>query len=117
MNEQLCKLRGCTEDFGGIPVVLVGGDFRHFRPVQERSILFPSMAIPWDDDKSFRIEQHRSARQLLTLIRHGIQDRTDVELLNSRCYREGERIPWESGITMVTPLNRNRWNLNIEAAL
>ena len=33
------------------------------------------------------------------------------------CYREGERIPWESGITVVTPLNRNRWNLNIEGTL
>ena len=37
--------------------------------------------------------------------------------LNSTCYREGSRIPWESGITVVTPLNKNRWNLNIEATL
>jgi len=43
--------------------------------------------------------------------------RFDVDLLNTRCYREGERIPWESGITVVTPLNRNRWNLNVEAIL
>ncbi|KAH8653042.1 hypothetical protein BGZ61DRAFT_541676 [Ilyonectria robusta] len=27
------------------------------------------------------------------------------------------RIPWETGITVVTPLNRNRWNLNIEATI
>jgi hypothetical protein len=46
-----------------------------------------------------------------------VQDRTDVDLLNARCYRKGRRIPWESGITVVTPLNRNRWNLNVEGAL
>ncbi|OWT42276.1 PIF1 protein [Pochonia chlamydosporia 170] len=46
-NEQLCKLRGCTEEFGGIPIVVFCGDFHQFRPVQERSILLPSAAIPW----------------------------------------------------------------------
>ncbi|KAJ6438008.1 protein kinase-like domain [Purpureocillium lavendulum] len=54
---------------------------------------------------------------LLKRIRQGVQDQTDLDLLNSRCYREGRRIPWESGITVVTPLNRNRWNLNMEATL
>ena len=38
-------------------------------------------------------------------------------LLNHACFQEGQHIPWESGITAVTPLNRNRWNLNIEATL
>ncbi|KAL8281709.1 hypothetical protein RB600_005247 [Gaeumannomyces tritici] len=118
---------------------------RQFRPVQERSILLPSEAIPWDDDKSFRTEQRRqhdrahalwnrfttvvvlteqvraagdpTLRRLLTRVRQGVQDRSDVDLLNSRCYREARRIPWESGITVVTPLNRNRWNLNVEAVL
>ena len=33
VNEQLCRLRGCEEDFGGIPIVLFCGDFRQFRPV------------------------------------------------------------------------------------
>ncbi|KAL8326728.1 hypothetical protein RB597_003174 [Gaeumannomyces tritici] len=145
VNEQLCRLRGCAEDFGGIPIVLFCGDFRQFRPVQERSILLPSEAIPWDDDKSFRTEQRRqhdrahalwnrfttvvvlteqvraagdpTLRRLLTRVRQGVQDRSDVDLLNSRCYREARRIPWESGITVVTPLNRNRWNLNVEAVL
>lgn len=58
-NEQLCKLRGSADDFGGIPIVLFCGDFRQFRPVQERSILLPSAAIPWDNDKSFKTEQRR----------------------------------------------------------
>ncbi|KAK2684708.1 hypothetical protein QWA68_016710 [Fusarium oxysporum] len=67
-------------------------------------------------------EQVRAAgdpvlQRLLKRIRLGVQDRTDLELLNSRCYREDRRIPWETGITVVTPLNRNRWNLNMEATL
>ena len=56
-------------------------------------------------------------RRLLARIRLEIQDRSDVDLLNARCYQEGRRIPWETGITVVTPLNRNRWNLNLEATL
>jgi len=56
-------------------------------------------------------------RRLLTRVRYGIQDQADVDFLNSACYREGSRIPWESGIRVVTLLNRNRWNLNIEATL
>ncbi|OWT42275.1 hypothetical protein VFPPC_18429 [Pochonia chlamydosporia 170] len=144
-NEQLCKLRGCTEEFGGIPIVVFCGDFHQFRPVQERSILLPSAAIPWDEERTFRTEQRyqhdkahalwkkfttvvmlneqvRAAgdprlRGLLTRIREGIQDQTDVDLLNRTCYQEGRRIPWESGITVVTPLNKNRWNLNVEAVL
>ena len=67
-------------------------------------------------------EQVRAAgdpqlQRLLTRIRQGVTDQTDVDLLNRTCYREGRRIPWESGITVVTLLNRNRWTLNIEATL
>ncbi|CAI6094612.1 unnamed protein product [Clonostachys chloroleuca] len=54
---------------------------------------------------------------LPTRIRLGIQDQSDVDLLNTRCYQEGRQIPWETGITVVMPLNRNRWNLNMEATL
>ncbi|KJZ68635.1 hypothetical protein HIM_11974 [Hirsutella minnesotensis 3608] len=145
VNEQLCRLRGSQQDFGGIPVVLFCGDFHQFRPVQERSILLPSAAVSWDEDNTFRAEQRhqhdkahalwkrfttvvmldeqmRAAgdpelQRLLKRIRLGVQDQTDLDLLNSRCYREGRRIPWETGITVVTPLNRNRWNLNMEASL
>ncbi|CAI6092566.1 unnamed protein product [Clonostachys chloroleuca] len=142
VNEQL---RGSTEDFGGIPIVLFCGDFHQFRPVQERLMLLPSAAVTWEQGSSFRVEQRhqhdkahtlwkkfttvvmldeqvRAAgdpelRRLLTRIRLGIQDQSDVDLLNARCYQDCRRIPWESGITVVTPLNRNRWNLNMEATL
>ncbi|GJN78718.1 hypothetical protein PLIIFM63780_002227 [Purpureocillium lilacinum] len=116
-----------------------------FGPVQERSILLPSTAISWDVDNSFKAEQRhqhdkahalwkrsttvvmldeqmRAAgdpelQRLLTRIRLGGRDHTDLKLLNSRCYREGRRIPWKTGITVVTPLNRKRWNLNMEASM
>lgn len=68
-------------------------------------------------DKQVRAAQDPRLRGLRTRIRQGVQDQSDVEYLNSTCYEEDRRIPWESGITLVTPLNRNRWNLNIEATL
>jgi hypothetical protein len=100
--------------------------------VQERSILLPSTAIAWDEGRIFKAEQRyqhdkayalwkrfttvvmlkeqvRAAgdpKQLLTRIRKGEQDVKDVDLLNHTCFQEGQRIPWESAITAVTPLNR-----------
>ncbi|KJZ69273.1 hypothetical protein HIM_11332 [Hirsutella minnesotensis 3608] len=68
-------------------------------------------------DEQMRAAGDPELQRLLKRIRLGVQDRTDLDLLNSRCYRESRRIPWESGITVVTPLNRNRWNLNMEASL
>jgi hypothetical protein len=145
VNQQLCVFRGSTEDFGGIPVVLWLGDPHQFRPVQERSVLVPSDDFPWDGGKVFRLEQryehdkahtlwkkfttvvmlHEQVRaagdpqlqRLLVRVRQGQADQTDVDLLNSMCFREGRRIPWETGITVITPLNRNRWSLNVEATL
>ncbi|KAG7001810.1 ATP-dependent DNA helicase PIF1 [Fusarium oxysporum f. sp. conglutinans] len=145
VNEQLRKLRGRAQDFGGIPIVVFCGDFHQFRPVQERSILLPSAAISWNEEKSFKAEQRyqhdrahalwkkfttvimldeqvRAAsdpqlQRLLTRVRRGVQNRSDMDLLNRTCYREKRRIVWAPGLTVVTPLNRNRWNLNIEASL
>ncbi len=51
------ELRGCDQDFGGIPIVLFCGDFHQFRPVQERSILLPSAVTSWDLERSFGVEQ------------------------------------------------------------
>ena len=56
VNEQLCAFRGCMQEFGGILIVLFLGDFKQFRPVQERSILVPSNDFPWDEGKIFTIE-------------------------------------------------------------
>ncbi|XP_044717272.1 AAA domain-containing protein [Hirsutella rhossiliensis] len=64
-----------------------------------------------------RMDWQENGLVVIAEVGMGVQDRTDLDLLNSRCYREGRRIPWETGITVVTPLNRNRWNLNMEASL
>ncbi|KAM4056406.1 ATP-dependent DNA helicase PIF1 [Hirsutella rhossiliensis] len=99
------------DEISGIPIVLFCGDFQQFRPVQERSIVLPSAAISWDVDNSFKAEQrhqHDKAHALwkrfttvvmlneqmraagdpelqglLKRIQQGVQDRTDLDLLNS----------------------------------
>ncbi|KAM4056479.1 PIF1-like helicase [Hirsutella rhossiliensis] len=126
VNERLCQLRGSRRDFGGIPIVLFCGDFHQFRPVQERSILLPSAAVSWDEDSSFRAEQrhqhdraHALWRRFTTVVMLDEQMRAagDPELQGLLRRIRRARIPWETGITVVTPLNRNRWNLNMEASL
>ncbi|XP_044717277.1 PIF1 protein [Hirsutella rhossiliensis] len=80
-NEQLCRLRGSARDFGGIPVVILCGDFHQFRPVQERSILLPSAAVAWDEDGAFAAEQRRRHDKAHALWRRF----TTVVMLTSRC--------------------------------
>ncbi|KAM4058271.1 PIF1-like helicase [Hirsutella rhossiliensis] len=114
------------DEISGIPIVLFCGDFQQFRPVQERSIVLPSAAISWDVDNSFKAEQRHQHDKA-----HALWKRfTTVVMLNEQMRAAGDpelqgllkRIrqgadPWETGITVVTPLNRNRWNLNMEASL
>ncbi|KAF1811533.1 hypothetical protein P152DRAFT_459476 [Eremomyces bilateralis CBS 781.70] len=109
MNEQLYRLRGYTDDFGGIPIIIFCGDFRQFRPNKFTIVVML--------DEQVRAAGDPRLQQLLRRIRHGVQDQSDMDFLNDTCYQEGRRIPWESGITVITPLNRNRWNLNLEAML
>lgn len=134
INKRLCTARGSNQDFGGIPVVLLSGDFHQFRPVQNKSLLTPWSALRVADEMRAHAlwtrfttvvmltEQVRAAgdpqlQRLLTRIRQGQQDESDMELLNSRCFQEGRAIPWSKGITVVTPLNSNRWSLNMDAVL
>jgi hypothetical protein len=134
INKRLCASRGSNQDFGGIPVVLLSGDFHQFRPVQNKSLLTPWSALRIADEMRAHalwarfttvvmlIEQVRAAgdpelQRLLTRIRQGEQDESDMEILNSRCFREGQAIPWSKGITVVTPLNSTRWCLNMDAVL
>ncbi|KAF6790665.1 DNA repair and recombination protein, partial [Colletotrichum musicola] len=138
INSSIRRFRDSDDDFGGIPVVIFCGDFHQFRPVTERSIILPSdpKMTPESRHKHdeahalwlrfstviILVEQVRAAadirlQQLLHRIRAGQQNAEDVDLLNTECYRPQATIPWETGITVVTPLNRNRWNLNMEATL
>ena len=146
IDQALRQHRACEQPLGGIPLVLFCGDFHQFRPVHDLPIVVPPRAAAEPADMGPRAaeaqhqqrvahelwrrfttvvvltEQVRAAgdpqlRRLLTRLRWGIQDHEDLELLNRTCYQPNRRIPWESGLTVVTPLNRNRWNLNLEAAL
>ncbi|RKK66419.1 hypothetical protein BFJ69_g15414 [Fusarium oxysporum] len=112
VNEQLRRLRESSEDFGDIPVIIFCADFHQFRPVQERSILLPSSSFPWGQGHGFGPEQQRQhdvahalwrkftvvmlkeqvraaqdprLRRLLTRVRQGAPDQSDVEFLNSNC--------------------------------
>ncbi|EXA29575.1 hypothetical protein FOVG_18942 [Fusarium oxysporum f. sp. pisi HDV247] len=124
VNVQLRRLRESTEDFGDIPVIIFCGDFHQFRPVQEWSILLLSSSFPRGQGHGFGLEQQRQHDVAYVLWRkftvvvpkekvRAAQDPrlrrliTRVEFLNSNGYHEERRIPWESGIAVVMPLNRN----------
>lgn len=64
-----------------------------------------------------RAAGHPVLRELLICIRKGEQDMDDLDLLNRTCYQPKQRIPWAPDLTVVTPLNRNRCNLNKEATI
>ncbi|WAO96996.1 Helitron-like-N domain-containing protein [Fusarium falciforme] len=116
INKRLCASRGSNRDFGGIPVVLLSGDFHQFRPVQNKSLLTPWSALRIADE----VRAHALWARFTTVVmltEQGQQDESDMELLNSRCFQEGRAIPWGKGITVVTPLNSTRWCLNMDAVL
>jgi hypothetical protein len=145
VNQALRRLRGKPKNFGGIPIILMCGDFHQFRPVRDKSLLSSSSVEEWENDGAFTPEvrhqcmeawklwdrfttvvllqeQVRAAgdpvlQGLLSRIRKGEQDMNDLDLLNRMCYRPGQRIPWTPDLIVVTPLNRNRWNLNMEATI
>ncbi|KAM4064175.1 PIF1-like helicase [Hirsutella rhossiliensis] len=96
------------DEISGIPIVLFCGDFQQFRPVQRDNSFKAEQRHQHDKAhalwKRFTTvvmlnEQMRAGdpelQGLLKRIRQGVQDRTDLDLLNSR----------------------NRWNLNMEASL
>ena len=86
VNEQLCRLRESRRDFGGISTVLFCGDFHQFRPVEERSILLPSSAVPWNKGNSFTVEQrhqHDKAHALWSKF-------TTVVMLNEQVRAAGD---------------------------
>ncbi|KAI8411539.1 hypothetical protein FOFC_08133 [Fusarium oxysporum] len=107
VNAQLRRLRESTEDFGDIP---------HQRQHDVAYVLWRKFTVVVLK-KKVRAAQDPRLRRLITRVQQGAQDQSDVEFLNSNCYHEERRIPWKSGIAVVTPLNRNRWNLNVEATL
>ncbi|KAM4063297.1 AAA domain-containing protein [Hirsutella rhossiliensis] len=92
------------DEISGIPIVLFCGDFHQFRPVQEAEqrhqhdkahALWKRFTTVVMLNEQMRAAGDPELQGLLKRIRQGVQDRTDLDLLNSR----------------------NRWNLNMEASL
>ena len=138
----LQSLRDCPDKpFGGIPVVLLMGDFYQFAPVLETSLLVNRMADAvfaspsqatlshhrghslWQMFKTVvLLEEQIRARDdphlaaLLDRVRAGAQTQQDLDLLNTKLV-DRSQIAFHSGLRAITPLNRNRWSLNMEAVV
>ncbi|KAI1289116.1 hypothetical protein F5Y03DRAFT_378387 [Xylaria venustula] len=138
----LQSLRDCPDKpFGGIPVVLLMGDFYQFAPVRKTSLLVnkivdPALASVGQSTISHHrgyslwllfktvvlLEEQVRARDdpqlgtLLDRIRAGVQTRQDLELLNTKLV-DRSQITFNSGLRAIIPLNRNRWSLNMEAVV
>ncbi|KAG7424356.1 ATP-dependent DNA helicase PIF1 [Fusarium oxysporum f. sp. raphani] len=139
----LQSLRDCLDKpFGGIPVVLLMGDFYQFAPVRETSLLVDRIADPafaaslgqatvshhrgyslWLMFKTVvLLEEQVRARDdpqlgaLLDRVRAGVQTQQDLDLLNTKLV-DRSQITFKDGLRAITPLNRNRWSLNMEAVV
>jgi hypothetical protein len=139
----LQALRDCSDKpFGGIPVVLLMGDFYQFAPVLETSLLVDRIVDPafaaslgqaiishhrgyslWLMFKTVvLLEEQVRARDdpqlgaLLDRVRAGTQTQQDLDLLNTKLV-DRSQITFKDGLRAVTPLNRNRWSLNMEAVV
>lgn len=115
VSQHLQSLRDCPEKpFGGIPVVLLMGDFYQFAPVRETSLLVNRMLE--SSLGPLRQADDPQLGALLDRVRAGLQTQQDLDLLNAKLVDRSE-IAFHSGLRAVTPLNRNRWNLNTEAVV
>ena len=139
------RLRLYREDahrpFGGIPIVIFFGDFFQFEPVRQTSLLLPE---PKDGDKQkpenlarhitahklflkfttvvILREQVRTAgckrlRGFLRRLRNGEQTETDYERLCRRLYSQSSQLSFADGLRAITPLNQDRWDLNMAAVV
>ncbi|KAJ6436034.1 reverse transcriptase domain protein [Purpureocillium lavendulum] len=139
---RLQSLRDCPDKpFGGIPVVLLMGDFYQFAPVRETSLLVDRVANPASArlsqatvahhrgfslwlmfktvvllDEQIRARDDPELGALLDRVRHGTQTWQDLDLLNTKLVDRSD-ITFSNGLRAITPLNRNRWSLNMQAVV
>ncbi|KAM4063615.1 PIF1-like helicase [Hirsutella rhossiliensis] len=142
VSRHLQVLRDCPDEpFGGMPVVLLMGDFYQFAPVRETSLL---IIRPPDRTETplrqARISHHSGCRlwhlfktvvlledqvrarndpqlrALLDRVRNGRQTQQDLDLLNANIVGRSQ-ITFHDGLRAITPLNRTRWALNMEAVV
>ncbi|KAH8745889.1 hypothetical protein F5883DRAFT_721719 [Diaporthe sp. PMI_573] len=92
------SLRGCADKpLGGIPVVLLMEDFDQFAPEPFCTIVAMLGA-------------------LLDRLRAGAQTQQDVLMLNTKIVDRAQAA-FSTGLRAITPLNRNRWSLDMEAVV
>jgi len=127
--------------FGGIPIVILFGDFFQFDPVRQTSLLLPepkdygrqrpeSLAKHIAAHKLFLRftavvilrEQVRAAgcarlRWFLGRLRSGQQTELDFQRLCCRLYNKPLQPSFANGLRAITPLNQERWNLNMAAVV
>lgn len=125
-----------------IPVFLLMGDFYQFAPVLETSLLVDQTV---DLTSTTSLEQRTIAHHrgynlwlmfttvvlleeqvragddpelvaLLDGVRAGTQTVQDLNLLNTKLVGRS-RITFKDGLRAITPFNRNRWSLNMEAII
>ncbi len=125
--------------FGGIPMVMFFGDFFQFDPVLQTSLLLPqprdrsgqrqeSLVKHLAAHKlflSFTVvvilrEQVRAAgcprlRAFLRHLRDGQQTELDFQRLCRRLYSPSSQPSFADGLRAITPLNQDRWDLNMAA--
>jgi hypothetical protein len=139
------RLRQYRDDphrpFGGIPMVMFFGDFFQFDPVRQTSLLLPeprngsgqsleSSAKHLAAHKLFLQftnvvilrEQVRAAgcprlRGFLLRLRNGEQTELDFQRLCHRLYTPSSRSTFVDGLRAITPLNQDRWDLNMAAVV
>jgi hypothetical protein len=139
------RLRQYRDDqhrpFGGIPIVMFFGDFFQFDPVRQTSLLLleprdggarrpESSAKHLAAHKLFLQfttvvilrEQVRAAgcprlRGFLRRLRNGEQTELDFQRLCRRLYTPSSRFSFVDGLRAITPLNQDRWDLNMAAVV
>jgi hypothetical protein len=127
--------------FGGIPMVMFFGDFFQFDPVLQTSLVLP---MPRDGGGQrpessakhlaahrlflqFTIvvmlrEQVRAAgcprlRGFLRRLRNGEQTEQDFQRLCHHLYTPSCKSSFVDGLRAITPLNQDRWDLNMAAVV
>jgi hypothetical protein len=139
------RLRQYRDDqhlpFGGIPMVMFFGDFFQFDPVLQTSLMLP-MPRDGKGQRPERLAQHLAVHKLflqfttvvilreqvraagcprlrgfLQRLRNGEQTELDFQRLCRRLYTPSSRSTFVDGLRAITPLNQDRWDLNMAAVL
>ncbi|EOO00579.1 hypothetical protein UCRPA7_3931 [Phaeoacremonium minimum UCRPA7] len=127
--------------FGGVPIVILCGDFFQFDPVRQTSLLLPQPKDPGRQRPetlakhlaAYKLflqfshvvilrEQVRAARYarlrgFLQRLREGRQTELDFVRLCGRLYNQESQPSFGEGLRAVTPLNQDRWDLNMAAVV